>query len=211
MTHRFRTDDLTFRLSRSRGSVPRARALLHAVLGGWGVVQEVVDDAELVLSELVTNALRVPVPHDRQIGVRIVRSAAEGVLRLEVSDAGGGRPEVREPGEDETGGRGLLLVAALAHRWGYEERAAGIGKTVFAELKAPDLVAEPAMREVAAVMVRAGQAVRVRGGWRTVLAVRSDRYAAGGPAVVLELDDGPSLRVHAAAPLTVRRGECSGR
>ncbi|MGW1896166.1 ATP-binding protein [Streptomyces hirsutus] len=205
------SNDITFRLSRSRSSVPRARALLHAVLGRWGVAQEVLEDAELMLSELVTNALRVPVPSDRQIGVRIVRSAAEGLLRLEVSDAGGGRPEVREPGEDETGGRGLLLVAALAHRWGCEERAAGIGKTVFAELKAPDIVAEPAVREVAAVMVRTGQAVRVRGAWRTVLAVRSDQYAAGGPAVVLELDDGPSLRVHAAEPLAVRTGECSGR
>ncbi|MGY3201334.1 hypothetical protein ACVW19_001849 [Streptomyces sp. TE5632] len=169
------------------------------------------EDAELLLSELVTNALRVPVPSDRQIGVRIARSVAEGLLRLEVSDAGGGRPEVREPGEDETGGRGLLLVAALAHRWGYEERTAGIGKTVFAELKAPDIVAEPATRETAAVMVRAGQVVRVRGEWRTVLGVRNDRYAAGGPAVVLELADGTSLRVHAAEPLTVRTGERSGR
>ncbi|MGW5210088.1 ATP-binding protein [Streptomyces sp. NPDC004051] len=204
------SNDITFRLSRSRGSVPRARALLHAVLGGWGVDQEVAGDAELVLSELVTNALRVPVPSDRQVGVRIRRSVTEGLLRLEVSDAGGGRPEVREPGEGETGGRGLLLVAALAQRWGYEERAAGIGKTVFAELKAPDIVVEPATREMAAVMVRAGQVVRVRGAWRTVLGVRSDRYTAGGPAVVLELADGTSLRVHAAEPLTVRTGECSG-
>ncbi|MFE7811791.1 ATP-binding protein [Streptomyces sp. NPDC057433] len=204
------SNDITFRLSRSRGSVPRARALLHAVLGGWGVGQEVLEEAEPVLSELVPDALRVPVPSDRRIGVRIARSAAEGLLRLEVGDAGGGRPEVREPGEDETGGRGLLLVAALAHRWGYGERAAGTGKTVFAELKAPGIVAEPATREVAAVMVRTGQTVRVRGEWRTVLGVRSDPYAAGGPAVVLELAEGPSLRVRAAEPLTLRTGECSG-
>ncbi|PWI06751.1 ATP-binding protein [Streptomyces sp. NWU339] len=207
MAHSFGTDDITFRLSRSRGSVPRARAMLHAVLGGWGVAQEVLEDAELVLSELVTNALRVPVPSDRQVGVRIIRSVADGLLRLEVSDAGGGRPEVREPGEDETGGRGLLLVAALTHRWGYEERAAGIGKTVFAELKAPDIVAEPATREMAAVMVRTGQVVRVRGEWRTVLGVRGDQYATGGPAVILEFAAGPPLRIHAAEPLAVRTGD----
>ncbi|GHH94930.1 ATP-binding protein [Streptomyces capillispiralis] len=204
------SNDLTFRLPRSRRSVPRARAALHAVLGEWGVGQETLDTAELVLSELVTNALRVPAPGDRQVGVRISRSVADGLLRIEVSDAGGGRPEVREPGDDETGGRGLLLVAALAHRWGYERRTAGIGKTVFAELKAPDIPAAPGTRDVAAVMVRAGQQVRVWGAWRTVAGVRSDPYAAGGPAVVLEFDEGPSLRLPAADALTVRTEERAG-
>ncbi|MFF6784376.1 ATP-binding protein [Streptomyces sp. NPDC012510] len=64
-------------------------------------------------------------------------------MRLEVSDAGVGKPEVRVPGDEETGGRGLLLVEALAHRWGVEERAGGIGKTVWVELKEPDIVAGP--------------------------------------------------------------------
>ncbi|MFD4525324.1 ATP-binding protein [Streptomyces sp. NPDC058470] len=200
-------NEVAFRLPSSRRSVPRARALLHAVLGEWGAAQEVVENAELVLSELVTNALRVSAPRGRQVGVRIARSAGEGLLRLEVSDAGGGTPEVKEPGEVETGGRGLLLVEALAHRWGYEVRAAGIGKTVFAELKAPDIVAGPAVKEVAAVMVRAGQHVRVWGEWRTVVSTRSEQYAAGGPVMVLGLDEGPALRVHAAEPLAVRQRE----
>jgi anti-sigma regulatory factor (Ser/Thr protein kinase) len=91
----------------------------------------------LVLSELVTNAVRARAPRDRQVGLRIAHSAEEGLLWLEVSDAGEGRPEVRNPGEDEIGGRGLLLVDALAHRWGVQEREGGIGKTVWAEIKAP--------------------------------------------------------------------------
>jgi hypothetical protein len=96
------SNEVTFRLSRCRRSVPRSRAALHAVLGGWGVSQEVLESAELVLSELVTNALRVRVPSDRQVGVRIVRSLADGLLRLEVSDAGSagpkcGRPVTRRP------------------------------------------------------------------------------------------------------------------
>lgn len=174
------------------------------MLSGWGVSQDVLESAELVLSELVTNALRVPVPSDRQVGVRIARSIEDGLLRLEVSDAGSGRPEVRTPGDEETGGRGLLLVEALAHGWGVEERTGGIGKTVWAELKAPDIVAEPDGREVAAVMVRPGQLVRVWGEWRTVRTVRTESYAAGGLAVVFGLDEGPALRVHAAEPLTMR-------
>ncbi|WP_282700782.1 ATP-binding protein [Streptomyces sp. CC219B] len=197
-------NEVVFRLPRTLRSAPRARALLHAVLGGWGVTRDTAADAELVLSELVTNALRVPVPSDRQVGVRIARSLAEGLLRLEVSDAGAGHPELREPGDGETDGRGLFLVRALAHRWGVERRAAGIGKTVYAELKAPDLMAEPEAREVAAVMVRVGQQVRVWGDWRAVLGIRNEQYAAGGPAVVLGLDEGPALRVHAAEPVLVR-------
>ena len=202
-------NEVTFRLSRCHQSVPRTRAMAHATLGEWGVGQDVLEAAELVLSELVTNALRVPVPSDRQVGVRIARSLEDGLLRLEVSDAGAGRPEVRTPGEEETGGRGLLLVEALAHRWGVEEREGGIGKTVWAELKAPDIVAEPDVKEIAAVMVRPGQSVRAWGEWRTVRSVRSERFAAGGPAIVLGLDEGPALRVHAAEPMPVRDGGAS--
>ncbi|MGV9882912.1 hypothetical protein [Streptomyces sp. NPDC003006] len=42
-----------------------------------------------------------------------------------LTDAGAGRPEVKVPGEDETGGRGLLLVDALAHRWGVRAEPCG--------------------------------------------------------------------------------------
>lgn len=123
--------------------MPRARALLHAVLGDGRIDRDVLGAAEVVLSELVTNALRVPVPPDRLVGVLITHCAATGLLRVEVSDAGAGKPEVCTPGEDETGGRGLLLVEALADRWGVRERAYGIGKTVWAELKAPGVAAGP--------------------------------------------------------------------
>jgi len=183
--------------------------MLHAALGEWRIEQDVIDTAELVLSELVTNALRVRVPRDRQVGVRIAHSREDGLLRLEVSDAGEGRPEVRRPGEDETGGRGLLLVESLAHRWGVEERPHGIGKTVWAELKAPELVAEPVEREVAAVTIQPGRQVKLWGLWHTVRSVRGERSALGGLVMVLELDDGPPLRVDAAEPLIVRDGGVS--
>ncbi|MEU3701354.1 ATP-binding protein [Streptomyces anulatus] len=138
--------EVNFRLVRSRSSVPRARALLRAKLGEWRVGQEAVETAELLLSELVTNAVRVAVPGDRMVGVRI-ECREHGVwLRLEVSDAGEGRPVVRWPGESETGGRGLLIVDALAFCWGVKERPAGIGKTIWAEIVTPAVVAVPAPR-----------------------------------------------------------------
>jgi anti-sigma regulatory factor (Ser/Thr protein kinase) len=179
--------------------------VLRAKLGEWRAGQAASEDAELVLSELVTNALRVPAPGDRLVGVRIECRGRGELLRLEVSDAGAGRPEVQRSGELDNGGRGLLLVEALAHRWGVDERRAGIGKTVWAELLAPGIHPEPAEVEIAAVTVRPGQCVRAWGAWRTVRAVRSERYATGGLAVVIALDDGgPALRLDAAEPLTVR-------
>ncbi|MGW7635095.1 ATP-binding protein [Streptomyces decoyicus] len=204
MAERSTAYEVKFQLSRRRSSVPRARALLHSVLGVWGL-GEVAETGELVLSELVTNAMRVRVPSDRLVGARIAWLTDDGLLRLEVSDAGDGKPEVRAPGEDETGGRGLLLVEALAHRWGFEQRACGIGKTVWAELKAPDLVPEREGTEVAAVVVRPGQCVRVWGVWRTVRSVSTERPAPGGGCtIVLEVGEGPALRIDGAAPLTVR-------
>jgi len=193
------SNEVTFRMSRNRRSVPRSRAALHTVLSDWRVGQEVLETAESVLLELVTNALRVQVPRYRQVSVRIMRLLEDGLLRLKVSDAGPGWPEMRVPAVDETGGRGLLLVEALAHCWGVVERESGIGKTVWAELKAPDIVAEPEEREVAAVLVRAGQCVRVWGQWHVVRSVCTGPYATGGLAVVFGLDDGPALRVRGRA------------
>lgn len=201
-------NEVDFRLPRCHGSVPRARAVLRAKLGEWRADQAAAADGELILSELVTNAVRVRVPGDRMVGVRIECRGRGELLRLEVSDAGAGRPEVQRPGELDKGGRGLLLVEALAHRWGVDERQAGIGKTVWAELLAPGAEPAPAEARIAAVSVRPGQCVWVWGTWHTVRAVRSERYASGGLAVVIILDDGgPALRLHAAELLTVRTAQ----
>lgn len=196
--------EITCRLPRRRRTVPRARALLHAVVADWGVDREVLDTAELVLSELVTNALRARAPRDRQVGVLIAHSEQDGLLRLEVSDAGGGRPEVRNPNEDEINGRGLLLVEALTHRWGVLEREGGIGKTVWAEIKAPHITTAQVERQIAAVTLHARDQVKLRGEWRTVRSVRGERSASGGFVMVLGLDGSPVMRVDAAELLTVR-------
>ncbi|RPK85412.1 MULTISPECIES: ATP-binding protein [Streptomyces] len=145
MAEQSETHEASLRLARRRSSVPRARALLRAKLGEWRAVQAPTDVGELLLSELVTNALRVAVPGDRMIGVRIVCRERGASLRLEVSDAGRGRPRVRWPGELETGGRGLLIVDALAFCWGVKERPAGIGKTIWAEVVTPAVVPVPTM------------------------------------------------------------------
>jgi anti-sigma regulatory factor (Ser/Thr protein kinase) len=94
------------------------------------------DNALLVVTELVTNAVR----HGRSTVTLAVTVDDDRVL-LEVQDAGTGVPAVHHPGWQSLGGRGLLMVDAMATRWGV--RPAPGGKVVWAELPAPHHMLEP--------------------------------------------------------------------
>lgn len=128
------------RYPRTPHSVGRSRGDLRAQLAVWGVAPDDVATAELVLSELVTNAVQhAGNPPGRQVGLGFGLDAHRGVLRLEVADACTALPRPRSaelaPDPDSESGRGLLLVTALADDWGVTPRPYGIGKTVWAELK----------------------------------------------------------------------------
>lgn len=114
--------------------VGEARSYLGAVLGGWGLVA-VVEGAEVVLSELLGNAVRHgDEPWDRYIETRFERLA--GAVRIEVHDTGEGRPVLRERSEWSESGRGLILVDAITEgQWGVGERQ-GPGKVVWAVVRA---------------------------------------------------------------------------
>ncbi|QDY77292.1 ATP-binding protein [Streptomyces qinzhouensis] len=117
----------TRRWARNSRNVAKARAELGAVLGEWGL-QALADPALVVLSELITNAVRhARTASGREIETRC-RREADGV-RIEVHDADEQRPRHREPGE--TGGYGLVLVEALSVTWGVDDRD-GVGKVVWA-------------------------------------------------------------------------------
>ncbi|PYC71472.1 hypothetical protein C7C46_26800 [Streptomyces tateyamensis] len=106
------------------------RARLRAALGEWGLA-ELSDTAELLATELVGNALR----HTPAGAVFTARPSGPGRLRVEVADSSPRlpRPRGRAPaGEPATGGRGLLLVEALAEDWGV--RLTGAGKATWFEL-----------------------------------------------------------------------------
>lgn len=72
------------------------------------------EDAQLITSELGTNA----VAHGAGVRMRLLLTGDEERVRVEVIDGGGGEPGVREPGVEEEGGRGLMIVEAVAERWG---------------------------------------------------------------------------------------------
>ncbi|AUH44926.1 ATP-binding protein [Streptomyces sp. CMB-StM0423] len=92
----------------------------------------VADDIRVCVSELATNAVRYG-PRGRDFLVRV--TTRDGTVRVEVHDAGDGAPRVCAPTCDDTRGRGLLVVAALADDWGVSGRD-GVGKMVWAEFKA---------------------------------------------------------------------------
>lgn len=128
-------DEIFWLLPRSHHAPRRARAQLRQQLTEWGVDPEPAETAELLLSELATNAVRhARAPQGRDIGVRLARY--DGMLRVEVADAGD--PVELTPRAaavwDERG-RGLAIVAALAVRWGQCPRRHGIGKAVWAEVR----------------------------------------------------------------------------
>ncbi|WP_367325487.1 SpoIIE family protein phosphatase [Streptomyces sp. HUAS ZL42] len=97
-------------------------------LTAWGL-DEAAFVTELVVSELVTNAIRYGEP---PIQLRLIRDRS---LICEVSDGSSTSPHLRRAHAYDEGGRGLLLVAQLTQRWG--SRQTGRGKTIWAEQVLP--------------------------------------------------------------------------
>lgn len=120
------THTVAWSLPSNSSSVPRARRLTRARLSAWDL-GGLSDVAELLVSELVTNALC----HAAGT-VRLSLSFEDGLLRCEVEDADTTVPQVRDVKMYDEGGRGLHLLDMLSCCWG-STRTAG-GKIVWFEL-----------------------------------------------------------------------------
>ncbi|MEV3854393.1 SpoIIE family protein phosphatase [Streptomyces sp. NPDC050095] len=116
-------------LPREPKSVGRARELARAQLVAWDL-EPLVDTTELLVSELVTNALRYG---EGDIRLRLL---LDRTLVCEVWDAGLVQPRRRRARDTDEGGRGLQLVGLLSAAWG--SRRTPRGKTVWFELPLPD-------------------------------------------------------------------------
>ncbi|MER6333944.1 SpoIIE family protein phosphatase [Streptomyces sp. NPDC001034] len=110
---------------RDPAAVAPVRAECAATLDAWGL-GDVGYTAELILSELITNAVRYGSP---PIRVRLLRDRG---LICEVADGSSTAPHPRRAAATDEGGRGLFLVAQLATRWG--TRYTARGKVIWAEL-----------------------------------------------------------------------------
>ncbi|MGY5057356.1 ATP-binding protein [Streptomyces sp. 900105755] len=129
-----------FDLAPTPRAVGNARRSVGELLGSWGVCEEALDNAVLVTSELVTNAIV------HSAGRRIVCRVHAGAdrIRIEVEDQNSGNialPAPRRAKPDEQNGRGLFLVDALSLDWGVTTAPEGrpAARFVWAELStAPD-------------------------------------------------------------------------
>ncbi|MEV5106819.1 SpoIIE family protein phosphatase [Streptomyces massasporeus] len=120
-------DTATWRLPARSDAPARAREHVAALLERWGTRDVTRDNTLLLVSELVTNAVRFA---EGPVTVRLIR-AGHGLL-CEVGDSGNGRPRLRRGDLLDNGGRGLSIVHRLTTRWGV--RWTDTGKVVWAEV-----------------------------------------------------------------------------
>ncbi|MFE9258882.1 SpoIIE family protein phosphatase [Streptomyces sp. NPDC006879] len=115
-------------LDPERTAPGRARRLARRALERWGL-EELTDSVELLVSEVVTNAVRYA---ERPVTLRLLRT---DVLRCEVGDDSPQLPRQRRARDTDEGGRGLFLVNRMARRWGGTRLSSG--KVVWFELGLP--------------------------------------------------------------------------
>jgi anti-sigma regulatory factor (Ser/Thr protein kinase) len=133
----------TFQSVLAIGALPTATpcARLHArtIAYEWGL-HNLADTMELIVSELVTNAVKASMGHDQRphytdehglACIHLRLSADRHTALVEVWDENFKLPQPNQPDLDDESGRGLMLVEALAERWGWEVPATGSGKIVW--------------------------------------------------------------------------------
>jgi anti-sigma regulatory factor (Ser/Thr protein kinase) len=119
---------VTMTLPARPSAVREARGKVRGTLGSWEL-DELSFTAELLVSELVTNALRYATG---DIGLRML---LDRTLVFEVRDGSDALPRARQAADDDENGRGLQVVHRLAKRWG--ARLEGQGKVVWCEVDLP--------------------------------------------------------------------------
>lgn len=119
-------DQVSLQLPADLASVSRARAFLLETFGSWGLGR-LTDDGMLVVSELVTNAIR-----HAGTACTLELAADDSAVRIAVADEGSGSPDPQPFSDTQSHGRGLRIIGALSAAWGVD--ALPVGKIVWADL-----------------------------------------------------------------------------
>ena len=125
------TRHMTLTLPAAGPAAGVARQVTREALAAWRVAH-LEETAVLLVSELVTNAVRHARPG--RLAMALYLDADGAWLRIEVHDADPHEPRQRAPGALDESGFGLLLIEALAGKWGFQQTVTG--KAVWAELDA---------------------------------------------------------------------------
>jgi anti-sigma regulatory factor (Ser/Thr protein kinase) len=122
-------------------AVPCARLHARQLVWEWGL-NGLAANTELLVSELVTNAVKTTAGNNDQAAICLQLSGDNTRVLIEVWDADPQPPVLKDLGEDgtpdpqEEGGRGLCLIAALSTRWAWYLTEKPTGKVVWCELSA---------------------------------------------------------------------------
>jgi anti-sigma regulatory factor (Ser/Thr protein kinase) len=115
-------------LSAEGGSCARARQVVRDAASSWDLSEDLADDAQLVVTELVSNGI----DHGEGL-ITLTVSRRPGGMLVEVRDESPKQPQLRPVDPSSARGRGMQLVQALSARWGTAPD--GRGKVVWAELE----------------------------------------------------------------------------
>jgi anti-sigma regulatory factor (Ser/Thr protein kinase) len=122
-----------FQLAAEPRSPAWARRHAQAVLAAWGLPDDTIQTAILLVSELVTNACNATTLHGPAVTITQTLRRLPGRVVIEVSDPDPRPPILTDAGPDAESGRGLHLVDALSKEWSYYFPPSG-GKTVYCTL-----------------------------------------------------------------------------
>jgi anti-sigma regulatory factor (Ser/Thr protein kinase) len=118
------------------GAIPAssctARTAARSLLIEWGL-SDLTESVEQIVTELVTNAVKVSADYVVPPPVQFRMSATRGAVLIEVWDCDPRTPVIRQPASLDETGRGLLLVATMSTEWGWNEF--GQGKIIWAEVR----------------------------------------------------------------------------
>ncbi|WP_318842161.1 ATP-binding protein [Streptomyces marincola] len=125
-------------VSHGPAGVGAARRRMRSELRESGTSETIIEDAVLILSELLSNSWRHARPLDEREQIRASWSRDDdGALTISVTDGGGPtRPRPSSPSVTARGGRGLTIITSLARAWGVRETPATGAVTVWAVLPA---------------------------------------------------------------------------
>ncbi|WP_406724025.1 ATP-binding protein [Streptomyces sp. GD-15H] len=124
---------LTWSLPCTADAPARARQITRRLLHDWGLTGEYTCRTEVVVAELVGNALTHARPGVR-VTWRLVRDTEQPAVRVEVTDGGPTRSPADTDRDTDEHGRGRLIVASLASRWGTYRRPDRHGRTYWAQI-----------------------------------------------------------------------------